>query len=152
MLTRLAAMDGGNILLDDLARGGYRLMYNDSPSRYEQIAEHRDGGLDLRYSLGISVTAEGKIDQVLWNGEGFKAGLTPGARILRVGNQPFSISILREAVAGTLDSKAGVDLSVTFGQSQEKIHVDYEKGLRYPHLERIETIPNRLNLILDPLL
>ncbi len=107
--------------------------------------------MDLTYSLGISVNAEGNIDRVVWNSEAFRAGLTPGARILTVGNQPFSTADLLKAVADSQAAKRGIDLGMAFGKSQEQVHIDYDKGLRYPHLELVGTSPNRLDQILEPL-
>jgi predicted metalloprotease with PDZ domain len=47
-------------LLDGLGRGGYRLVFRDSPSDYVTASEASAGNSDLRFSVGATVSSSGR--------------------------------------------------------------------------------------------
>ena len=65
---------GAEAPLDGIARGGYRLVYNDTPTDFFKGAEARRRNTDLTYSLGMVIGREAKITDVLWEGPAFKSG------------------------------------------------------------------------------
>jgi len=134
-------------LLDGLARAGYRLAYAATPSPYVERALQGAGVPDVSYSLGIGVNAKGVVRSVSWNSPAFKAGLAPGAILVTVEGEPFSVERLAAAVARR--NPAGIRLSVELDQRKRAITIDYHGGLRYPVLERIPERADRLKQLLQ---
>ncbi|MGM9482651.1 M61 family metallopeptidase [Roseateles sp. NT4] len=130
---RLDARDGA-ALVSALERGGYRLVYTDAPTEtYSQDALDR-GVDDHVFSLGLSVGKAGLLRAVRWDGPAFRAGLTTGARLLRVNGQPYDAPGLKAAVA----SGKPVDLEAEIEGERVEVRIEANPGLRYPRLERIQ--------------
>ncbi|MGF7152209.1 putative metalloprotease with PDZ domain [Sphingomonas zeicaulis] len=136
--------------LDGIGRGGYRLVYRDHPNGYEAAHAAVDGRTDLTHSLGITVTSEGRITDVLWDGPAFQAGLIVGAELLAIDGRSYTTEVLRQIVAHPRDA-VGPELLVKVGHHVRSVTVVYGGGLRHPHLERVEGISARLDDILRPL-
>lgn len=135
-------------LLDGLERAGYRLAYSPTPRPYVERALQGAGVPDFGYSLGIGVNGKGVVRSVSWNGPAFKAGLAPGAIVLAVEGEPFSVDRLASAVASR--KPAGIRLTVEVDRQQQPLTIDYDGGLRYPVLERIPERADRLKQLLRP--
>ena len=136
--------------LDGLARGGYKLIYTDTPSEFWKSAEARRKITDLTYSLGFSVGAESRLNDVLWGGPAYKSGLTIGTQIVAVNGIAFDPDGLKRAIKDSKSDSAAIELLVKNGNRFRTVKIDYHEGLRYPHLEREGTAPARLDLILAP--
>src|SRR5581483_3901041 len=92
----------------------------------------------------------GGISDVRWDGPAFKAGVTPDMRLIGVNDQAFSIAHLREAIVAAENNKEPIKLLLKREKEFITIALDYHGGLRYPHLERVQTTPDRLDTILAP--
>ncbi len=132
--------------LDGLKRGGYRLVYTDTPTDYFKNVEARARGTDLTYSLGVGVNREGELSSVQWEGPAFKAGLAVGTRIIAVNGMAFDADRLKAAVAASKTTP--VELLVRTGERFRTVKLDYKGGHRYPRLERIANTPDRLGDII----
>ena len=62
----------------------------------------------------------------------------------------FTSDILKDAVAAAKTSTAPIELIVQNGETFNTVKVDYHGGLRYPHLERLESAPDRISDIAKP--
>ena len=135
--------------LDGLTRGGWRLVYTDEPTAYFKSAEARRRSTDLTYSIGATLSREGELTGVQWDGPAFKAGLTVGARVLAVNGVAYDADLLKEAVTA---ARTGGPLSliVKVGDQFSTVQIDYRGGLRYPRLEKIPGAPDRLGAIYAP--
>ncbi len=135
--------------LDGIERGGYRLVYGDTPNTVWRDGEIRSRGANLLYSIGLSVDQTGKITLVQWDSPAFKAGLNTSLTITGVNGQAFSADQLRSAVTAT---KAGMQVELLFkvGDTFKTVRLDYAGGHRYPRLERIAGKPAYLDDILAP--
>lgn len=134
--------------LDGLERGGYRLVYGDTPNGVWRDGETRSRAANLLYSIGLSVDQNGKITLIQWDSPAWKAGLNTSLTITGVNGQAFSSDRLRAAVA---DSKTTpVDLLIRMGETFKTIRLDYRGGHRYPRLERIAGKPAYIDDILSP--
>jgi predicted metalloprotease with PDZ domain len=136
--------------LDGIARGGYKLVYTDTPSSYFKDAEVRRKITDLTYSLGMTIAAEGKLSDVLWEGPAYKAGLTVGTQIIAVNGIALDADQLKRAIADANKTKAAIELLVKNGDRYRTVKIDYHDGLRYPHLEREGSAAGSLDQILTP--
>jgi predicted metalloprotease with PDZ domain len=137
--------------LDGLARGGYKLVYTETPTEFMKAAETRSRGTALTYSLGLSVSADGVISDVQWGGPAFKAGLTQGLTVVAVNGEQLDGDKLKAAVkAAAKPENPLVELLIKDGARYKMVKIDYRGGLRYPRLERIAGAPDRLGDILTP--
>jgi predicted metalloprotease with PDZ domain len=136
--------------LDGIERGGYRLVYSDTPSDYFKKVETRRKLTDLTFSLGLVVGRESKLTDVSWDGPAYAAGLTVGTQIVAVNGVTYDSDRLKEAVKGAKINDAAIEVLVKNGDRYSTVRIDYHEGLRYPHLEREGSVPPRLDQILDP--
>ena len=136
--------------LDGITRGGYKLVYTDTPSSYFKDAEVRRKVTDLTYSLGMTIAAEGKLSDVLWEGPAYKIGLTVGTQIIAVNGIALDADQLKSAIKNANKTKAAIELLVKNGDRYRTVKIEYYDGLRYPHLEREGSAAASLDQILTP--
>lgn len=135
--------------LDGLQRGGYRLIYTDTPSDFQKGADATHKELNLLYSMGAVVGEDGAITEVVWEKPAFKAGLTAGAQIVAVNGLAFESTLLTEALVAAKRHHTPTQLIVKTGSHYRVANLEYFDGLRYPHLERDAAAPARLDAILS---
>lgn len=130
-------LDGHGPITNGIAAHGWKLVYNDKPSDMVKGVEMRRGSTDLTYSLGVSIGKGGDINDVLWDGPAFKAGLSPGMKLIGVNGKEFSGDALKDAItASAKDKSKPVELLVKNFDEFQTLRIDYHDGLKYPHLER----------------
>jgi predicted metalloprotease with PDZ domain len=82
----------------------------------------------------------------------FKAGLSHGVKIAAVDGRALDdTGVLARAITRAKTLSGPIELLVLDGQYYHIVSVNYHDGLRYPHLERIAGVPDRLADILAPL-
>ena len=145
---RLESHDGPPF--DGITRGGYTLIYSDTPSDYFKKIETRRKITDLTYSLGFVVGKENKLTSVLWGGRAHAAGLTAGTQIVAVNGMAYDSDRLRDVVKGATTDPAAIEFLVKNGDRYSTTHIDYHDGLRYPHFKRDPSVPALLDQILEP--
>jgi predicted metalloprotease with PDZ domain len=144
-----------NVPENGFTQGGYRLVYNDNEPEWMKKGESVRGA-SFATSLGFSVRSEvggdshGGIDGVVWNGLAFKAGITPDMQLQAVNDQKYTPAALREAILAAEKDKGPIKLLLKRGDDFVTVSLDYHGGMRYPHLERVENTPDRLDAILAP--
>ena len=136
--------------LAGLDLGGYRLVYRDAPSAFEQSSSTVFGQIDLTHSIGLTVSSDGELSDVLLEGPAFEGGLTVGGKIMAVNDREFDPEGLKRAIR---DATAGapIELLVQKGKHVRTRALSYTGGLRFPHLERIQETRARIDDILRPL-
>lgn len=137
-----------------IERGGYRLVYRDTPSAGERIEDgegRRRGTVNCWYSIGLRIGGDGLISDVLWNGPGDKGRLAPGDKILAINGQIFSADALRKAIRNAKTSTEPIHLIVQADSFVRTAEIDYHGGERYPALERVDGTPDYLDEIIKPL-
>lgn len=141
--------------LAGITQGGYKLVFTDTPSPAEKLllgAESKyNGGVDAWYSIGLRMTKDGHISDVLWNGPADKAGVFPTERIMAVNGQVYSPEALKEAIRESKTSKQPIHLTLADDTYVLHASIDYHGGARYPHLERVAGTPDYLDDITTPL-
>lgn len=139
-------------LLGGLAASGWKLVYTDTPSAYEKQYMDRPESARHMYnfiwSIGLSIDKDKQINDVLWNGPAFKAGVSTGATVVSVNGQDYSREVLKDAIAAAKDSKEPIRLLLKYQGGYQTVPVDYHEGLQYPHLQRIEGTPDYLSQII----
>jgi predicted metalloprotease with PDZ domain len=140
-------------------QGGYKLVYNDTEPEWMKHMD-RSRGTSFATSLGFSVRGEagpepgagapGGIMEVWWDSPAFKAGITPDMQLQAVNDQAFSVPVLREAILAAEKNDSPIKLLLKRDKDFVTVTLDYHGGLRFPHLERVESTPDRLDDILAP--
>ncbi|WP_422577043.1 M61 family metallopeptidase [Phenylobacterium sp.] len=134
--------------LDGVTRGGYRLIYTDTPTDYAKSEEARRKITDLTYSLGVVLNKDGEFTAVQWDGPAFKAGLADGVKLIAVDGLAYDADRLKDAVRAAKGGKQPIELLVKTGERYRTVPIAYHDGLRYPRFERIAGTPARLDDIL----
>jgi predicted metalloprotease with PDZ domain len=142
--------------LAGIERGGYKLVYTDKPNPSERTmaanaSGARRGGLNVWYSIGIRVSAEGVISDVRWAGPADKAKLAPGQKIIAVNGKIFSAEALKAAIKDAKGKTEPIHFILQSDAFVTMADVDYHDGERYPVLERVEGTPAYLDDITKPL-
>lgn len=137
--------------LDGLASGGWKLVYRDTPSAYQDDLVKTSKRADFIYSLGLTVDkVSGRIEEVLWDSPAFAAGLASSMTLVAVNNQEFDVDVLEQAIRDAAVRKTPMDVLVKNFDRFRSVRIDYHDGLRYPHLERIAGSTDRLGEIFAP--
>ena len=130
-------------------QGGYRLVYNDAEPDWLKH-QNPEFGNSFDTSLGFYVSKEGNIENVVWNGPAFKAGITPEMQLEAVNDQKYTPKLLRETILAAEKNQQAIELLLKRGDEYHTVSLDYHGGMRYPHLERAGATPDRLDAILAP--
>lgn len=130
-----------------LARAGWKLVYTDTPTETFRQDEEDASVIDLDYSIGVQIRADGRVQSVRWDSPAFRAGLSPGSQVLQVNQQPFSTRALIAAVESAASKP--ISLLADINGNRRGVNINYQGGLRYPHLERIAGTPDRLSALLE---
>ena len=144
-----------NVPENGFTQGGYRLVYNDNEPEWMKKSESVRGA-SFADSLGFSIKSEaggdshGNLENVWWDSLAFKAGITPDMQLQAVNDQKYTAAALREAILAAEKTKEPIKLLLKRGDDFVTVSLDYHGGMRYPHLERVETTPDRLDAILAP--
>ncbi|HZG47326.1 MAG TPA: peptidase M61, partial [Allosphingosinicella sp.] len=99
------------------ARGGYRLVYRETPNAYDQARFADAGGLDLTHSLGLSIASSGRVGNVQWEGPAFEQAIRPGSNVVAVNGLEYSADALRSAIAAAKDGRSPIRLLVRDGRN-----------------------------------
>ena len=134
--------------LAGIERGGWRLIYTDTPTADEK-AVNTGWANDFQYSLGFTLAGD-KIANVRWGGPAFEQSIGAGWSLVAVNGKAGSAEVLRNAVTAAKGTDAPLELLIKSGDRFRTVAFDYRDGLRYPRLERIEGTPDRLSDILAP--
>ena len=143
---------GKPVPLDGFHRGGYKLVYTDTPTDYQSSIEEQHHRIDLLNSIGVEIDDKegnkGMLTQVIWDSPAFKAKLTESAQILAVDGIAYDPDVLKDAIRAARTGKDPIQLIVKTGDRFMVANIDYHDGPRYPRLERDTAEPARLDEIL----
>lgn len=137
--------------LGGIENGGYKLVYNDQPNEVTQAQTASSGVTQAWWSLGIDVGSDGRIADVLVGSAADKAKLGPGMQIIAVNGRQYTGQLLSDAIRDAKGNANPISLIVANTGTFRVLGLDYHDGLRYPHLERVDGTPDRLDEILKPM-
>ena len=151
-LTQRLHSHGPGAPLDGLTRGGWKLVYTDTPTEYLRGLEDQRKGMDFMFSLGFDVSSRdyGQLTEVLWGSPAFEAGLTAGTILIAVNGREYRPERLREAIGIAKNAHTPIELIVKNLDRYRIVRVPYYEGLKYPRLERVERSEDRLAAIMKP--
>jgi len=144
-------LDGSVPFASSVEATGWKLVYTDTPSDYAKAMQKDDkGAAEFVYSLGFSVSKDGRLGDVRWDSPAFNAGIGSGMTLVAVNDLDYDKATLEDAIKAAKTDKAPIRLLVREFNRYRTIDVDYHGGLRYPHLERIAGRPDYLTQIFAP--
>ncbi|WP_369976266.1 M61 family metallopeptidase [Xanthomonas bundabergensis] len=138
-------VDGHGPLVGGIEASGWKLVYTDQPNEAVKTYEATKKGIGLTYSLGLSLDDKGSVQDVLWDGPAFDAGIIAGNSIVAVNGREYSADTIKDAITAAKGGTAPIELLVKRGNRYDTLRIAYHGGLQYPHLERIPGKPDRLS-------
>ncbi|MBN4076374.1 hypothetical protein JYT16_01515 [Gemmatimonas aurantiaca] len=117
---------------------GYRLEYRDTQSERAKRRQKRSGGVSLYESLGFSCSKRGIVGTIVPESPAAKAGINKGTEIIGIAGKKFSVKRLKDAVRNTVMT-GSVNLLVADGDTFKDITIEYDGGLRFYTLTRIDS-------------
>ncbi len=137
--------------LGGIEKGGWKLTYKDTPNSMQTAAEKRNKTTDLWYSLGVSISEDGTMNDVVPGTPAASAGIAPGMKLIAVNGRKFSKEIIRAAIREATHTTNPMELLAANGEFFKTYSVDYHRGDRYPFLEREESKPDLLSTLIKPI-
>jgi predicted metalloprotease with PDZ domain len=137
--------------LGGLERDGWKVVYNDHPNAYIKAEEKISKSANFSYSLGFTVSKDGKLNDVIVGSPAYRSGIGPGMMLIAVNGRKFKPPVLRAALKEAQESVAPIELLVENAQFYQTYSISYHEGEKNPHLERISEQPDLLGALLQPL-
>lgn len=137
--------------LGGIEGGGWKLIYNDAPNAHMQADERTGDEINFEYSLGMNVSREGYVLDVVPGMPAAASGLAPGMKLQSVNGRAWSVDALHDAVHSTQRSSKNIELAADNAGFSKTYSINYRGGELYPHLVRDESRPDLLSEILRPL-
>jgi predicted metalloprotease with PDZ domain len=131
-----------------LEASGWRLAYADTMTESDRAVEAQFKGVNLGYSLEISMRGDGTITDVISDGPAGKAGMAPGMKLLGVDGRTYSKEVLIDALKAAKTSHRPMELLVQWGEKYKTFSVDCSTGPRYAAAQRITGQPDDLDALL----
>lgn len=128
-----------------IEQGGWKLVYNDKPNALLAASEGAGSGLELSYSLGVALSKNGDVEDVIPDSPAAKAGIAPRMKILAVNERRWSKNVILDAIRAAVQSQQPIQLLIENAQTVKTYAVPYLEGLRYPHLEQVANHPDLLS-------
>jgi predicted metalloprotease with PDZ domain len=133
--------------------GGWKVVYNSTPpgGRMSAGLGRFRGGVSAAYSIGLRVGASGRVFDSIWDGPAFKAGVSPGMKIVGVNGRLYTSQLLKQAIKASDQNSGPIQLLMIDDDYYRTATIDYHGGDRYPHLVREPGTPDYLDTIIEPL-
>ena len=128
-----------------VTNSGWKLVYNDQPNEVLAVEEALARRADFSFTMGMSVSDDGAVGDVIHDGPAYKAGIGPGMKIVAVNGAQYTSDGMRAAIDAAKSATAPIQLIVANGAQFTTVSVDYHGGLRYPHIERDAARPDYLS-------
>jgi predicted metalloprotease with PDZ domain len=136
---------------ESIEHSGWKIVYNEQPNEIEENRDQVLKHVGLEFSIGASLYEDGTIEDVIYGGPAFNAGIGPGMKVKAINSQQYSPQALKDAIDAAKAGSSPIVLIIANGSQMGTYSIDYHGGLSYPHLERDESGPDYLSDILKPL-
>jgi predicted metalloprotease with PDZ domain len=148
---RRLTLTADDVPLAGIEQGGWKLGYGPKPSALESAADKFRKQINLSGSLGLVLTQEGGVSDVMKAGPADRAGVAPGMKLLAINGRKWNPERLNEAVASAKEGGPALELLMENGEYLRTHRLDYHGGARFARLERAEGKPDLLAEIGKPL-
>ncbi len=151
LLRERVSSTGAHAPLGGIEREGWKLVYNDEPNAIDKAIEKISKTADFSYSLGFSLSEDGKLDDVIVGSPVYKSGVGPGMTLIAVNGKKWTPELVRAALKAAQGTTAPIDLLVENAQFFKTYAVSYHEGEQNPHLKPVSGRPDLLSILLKPL-
>ncbi len=128
---------------------GYRLELSKQTPQIPPTTFRFPGGIDLYDSLGMTLSGDGRVRDVMLGSPADDAKLSPGLKVVGVNNLEWSSSGMLEALRQAENSPQTIELLVSEDGVLRTIQLHYHDGPKYLTLLRDDTRPDVLEQILE---
>ena len=128
--------------LGGLERSGWKLVYTSRPNPFARL----DAPM---FSVGMRVSRGGRIGDVQRGSIAHARGIVPGMTIVKVDGQAYTSEIFMQAIS-TSPMRGEIELTTRYAGQMQVFKIKAERGLVYPHLERIPGTADLLSPYLAP--
>jgi predicted metalloprotease with PDZ domain len=161
-LNQVAPYDWGRLLrerldsksprapLGGIEGGGWKLVYTGEKNDTMEASEKSSDTLDLSFSLGMIVSKDGDVRDVIVGSPAYAAGLGPGMKLVAVNGRRWSKDQMRSALRASVRNPQPLVLLAENGDYFNTYQVNYHRGEQYPHLLRDNAQVDVLDDIIKP--
>jgi predicted metalloprotease with PDZ domain len=128
--------------------GGWKLVYDETPSDFERSAERSENLIDEAFSVGLVLKDDGEVSDTIEGMTAAKAGMGPGMKVVAVNGRKFSADVLHDAIRTAKSASDPIELLVENTEYYKTFKLDYHEGEKHPHLVRDESKPDLLGEII----
>ena len=137
--------------LGGIENGGWELIYDGKKNATMKAEEKVGHALDLSFSLGMTLTKDGDVRDVIPGSPAYTAGLGPGMKIIAVNDRKWSKDLMRAALRDGVFNPKPISILAENGEYFKTYQVNYHGGEKYPHLVRDDSKKDTLDEIIRPL-
>ena len=136
--------------LDGIANSGWKLVYNDRQNAISRLIDQVGGAYNATASLGMVVSRDGSVADVIEGGIAARNGIAPGMKIIAINDRKFAPELLPQAMREARTRHQPVRLLLENSEYIRAVALAFYDGLQYPHLVRDQSKPDMLNEIIRP--
>ncbi len=136
--------------LGGIEGGGWKLVYTGEKNATMEASEKSGDALDLSFSLGMIISKDGDIRDVIVGSPAYAAGLGPGMKLVAVNGRRWSKDQMRSALRTSVRNPQALALLAENGEYFNTYQVNYHRGEQYPHLLRDNSQADVLDEIIKP--
>jgi predicted metalloprotease with PDZ domain len=130
---------------------GWKVEYTDKPPEPQGSRGRFGEDVNAIYSLGLRLVADGNVQDSLFEGPAYLAGIIPGMRVVAINDRAYTPVLLHDALKTSMKNDQPIRFLVLNDDYYKICSVNYHGGERYPHLVRVEGKPDLLDDISKPL-
>src|SRR6202046_3271636 len=138
--------------IEAVENSGWKLVYSEEPNGAEALEDALAKHSNLTLTLGMLVSDDGTVSDVIHGSPAYNAGIGPGMKIIAVAGKQYSPDEIKHAIEQSKSSTTPIQVIVANGAQYQTRSIDYHGGLRSPHLERDQSKPGYLGEILKPMM
>ena len=136
--------------LGGIEGGGWKVVYTGEKNDTMEASEKSGDILDLSFSLGMIVSKDGDVSDVIVGSPAYAAGLGPAMKLIAVNGRRWSKDQMRAALRASVRNPQPLALLAENGEYFNTYQVNYHRGEQYPHLLRDNTQADVLDEIIKP--
>ncbi len=136
--------------LAGIQSSGWRLTYAEKPNSYDKAFQNLMKAIDLGSSIGLRLTPDGKVMDVIHGSSADQAGVGVGMKLLAVNSRHWTPELLDAAITASKKPDSRLELLLENDEFIRSYSLNYHGGPKHPRLERLQGKPNLLKLILKP--
>jgi predicted metalloprotease with PDZ domain len=137
--------------LGGIENSGWKVVYTSVEPSLLQNSEVVHHNINESYSIGLLLKNDGAVEDSIVTMPAYKAGISPGMKVVAVNGREFTPQVLRQAIKAGLNATGALSLKVLNDGHYKTCAVDYHGGEKFPHLVREAGRPDLLDKVLKPL-